>query len=144
MSPASLCSWPCLLRLWAKIREESLQNDSRPTPPCRKGVRRRWKKKSAVSGRDARAEERTALWDVSGKSSARVANHCQRCSRCFTGGASLALAAVGLAVMVADEIVKAATGVSFIQQALNPIMVTCAEAVNGADWQGDYQKRWKD
>ncbi|MCP0723174.1 type III secretion system translocon subunit SctE, partial [Salmonella enterica subsp. enterica serovar Montevideo] len=26
------------------------------------------------------------------------------------------------AVMVADEIVKAATGVSFIQQALNPIM----------------------
>ncbi len=27
----------------------------------------------------------------------------------FTGGASLALAAVGLAVMVADEIVKAAT-----------------------------------
>lgn len=40
----------------------------------------------------------------------------------FTGGASLALAAVGLAVMVADEIVKAATGVSFIQQALNPIM----------------------
>ncbi|ELO24253.1 type III secretion system translocon subunit SctE, partial [Salmonella enterica] len=40
----------------------------------------------------------------------------------FTGGASLALAAVGLAVMVADEIVKAATGVSFIQQAPNPIM----------------------
>lgn len=41
--------------------------------------------------------------------------------------------------MVADEIVKAATGVSFIQQALNPIMGACAEAVNGADWQGDYQ-----
>lgn len=40
----------------------------------------------------------------------------------FSGGASLALAAVGLALMVADEIVKAATGTSFIQQALNPIM----------------------
>ncbi|MGS9092666.1 type III secretion system translocon subunit SctE, partial [Salmonella enterica subsp. enterica serovar Infantis] len=40
----------------------------------------------------------------------------------ITGGASLALAALGIAVMVAEEIVKAATGVSFIQHALNPIM----------------------
>ena len=40
----------------------------------------------------------------------------------FTGGASLALAAVGVALMVADTVVKAATGVSFMEEAMKPIM----------------------
>lgn len=40
----------------------------------------------------------------------------------FTGGASLALAAIGVALMVADEVVKATTGVSFMEEALKPLM----------------------
>lgn len=40
----------------------------------------------------------------------------------FTGGAALGLAAASLALILADNIVKASTGTSFIQQALNPII----------------------
>jgi|GEM_PF-848837 len=40
----------------------------------------------------------------------------------FTGGASLALAGIGLALMMADEIYQGVTGKSFIQEALKPIM----------------------
>lgn len=45
----------------------------------------------------------------------------------FTGGASLALAAVGLALTVADEIDQAVTGHSFLQAALQPIMSEIVE-----------------
>lgn len=40
----------------------------------------------------------------------------------FTGGASLALAGIGLALMVADEIYQGVTGNSFIQEAMKPLM----------------------
>lgn len=40
----------------------------------------------------------------------------------FTGGASLALAAVGLALAVGDEIGKAVTGVSFMDKLMQPLM----------------------
>lgn len=72
MSPASLCSWPCLLRLWAKIRKKACKTILRFSTPCRKGVRRRWKRNRLNSvKRRAKPRKRTALWDVSGKSSAR-------------------------------------------------------------------------
>ncbi len=40
----------------------------------------------------------------------------------FTGGASLALAAVGVALMAGDMIGKAITGTSFMEQAMKPLM----------------------
>jgi invasin B len=40
----------------------------------------------------------------------------------FTGGASLALAAVGVALMVADVVIKELTGVSFMQELMKPLM----------------------
>lgn len=40
----------------------------------------------------------------------------------FTGGASLAFAAVGLALLVGDEISKAVSGVSFMEKILSPVM----------------------
>ena len=40
----------------------------------------------------------------------------------FTGGASLALAGVGVALMAADMIAKEITGVSFMEQAMKPLM----------------------
>ncbi|WP_256580973.1 MULTISPECIES: type III secretion system translocon subunit SctE [unclassified Pseudomonas] len=40
----------------------------------------------------------------------------------FTGGASLALAAVGVALMAADMLVKELTGVSFMEEAMKPLM----------------------
>ncbi|PRC93869.1 type III secretion system translocon subunit SctE [Solimicrobium silvestre] len=40
----------------------------------------------------------------------------------FTGGASLALAGIGLALMMADEIYKGVTGNSFMEEAFKPLM----------------------
>ncbi|MGF6649485.1 invasin B [Paraburkholderia youngii] len=40
----------------------------------------------------------------------------------FTSGASLALAAVGLAITMADQVTEAATGVSFMSELVNPVM----------------------
>ncbi|MFG0392455.1 type III secretion system translocon subunit SctE [Pseudomonas sp. zbq_4] len=40
----------------------------------------------------------------------------------FTGGASLALAAVGVGLMAADMVVKELTGVSFMEKAMEPLM----------------------
>lgn len=40
----------------------------------------------------------------------------------FSGGASLVLAGIGLALMVADEIYKGVTGKSFMEEALKPVM----------------------
>jgi invasin B len=40
----------------------------------------------------------------------------------FTGGASLLIAAAGLALMAADAIYKAVTGTSFIDEAMKPVM----------------------
>ena len=40
----------------------------------------------------------------------------------FTGGASLALAGIGIALMVADEVYGAVTGKSFMQEAMQPLM----------------------
>ncbi|MCE1087162.1 type III secretion system translocon subunit SctE [Pseudomonas monteilii] len=40
----------------------------------------------------------------------------------FTGGASLALAAVGVGLMAADMVVKELTGVSFMEKAMKPLM----------------------
>ncbi|KVT54018.1 hypothetical protein WK55_22045 [Burkholderia ubonensis] len=40
----------------------------------------------------------------------------------FTGGASLALAGVGLALAAGDEIYQAATGKSFMEEAMKPVM----------------------
>lgn len=40
----------------------------------------------------------------------------------FTGGASLALAAVGVGLMAADMLVKQLTGVSFMEKAMKPLM----------------------
>ncbi|WP_186303515.1 type III secretion system translocon subunit SctE [Robbsia andropogonis] len=40
----------------------------------------------------------------------------------FTGGASLLIAAAGLALMAADAIFKAVTGTSFIDEAMKPVM----------------------
>ncbi|KML40115.1 hypothetical protein VL15_38300 [Burkholderia cepacia] len=40
----------------------------------------------------------------------------------FSGGASLAIAAIGLGIMATDKIVKAATGVDFIAEALKPLL----------------------
>lgn len=58
----------------------------------------------------------------------------------FTGGASLALAAVGIALMVADPIVKATTGKSLtdrimapiLQHVIQPMMKMIADAINSA------------
>ncbi|ECG8591041.1 type III secretion system needle tip complex protein [Salmonella enterica subsp. salamae] len=106
-----------------KNTEESLKNDLALFGALQEGRQAEMEKKSAEFQEETRkAEETNRIMGCIGKVLGALLTIVSVIGAIFTGGASLALAAVGLAVMVADEIVKAATGVSFIQQALNPIM----------------------
>ncbi|EAQ0239493.1 SPI-1 type III secretion system needle tip complex protein SipB [Salmonella enterica subsp. enterica serovar Muenchen] len=111
------------IEIVGKNTEESLQNDLALFNALQEGRQAEMEKKSAEFQEETRkAEETNRIMGCIGKVLGALLTIVSVVAAVFTGGASLALAAVGLAVMVADEIVKAATGVSFIQQALNPIM----------------------
>ena len=111
------------IEIVGKNTEESLQNDLALFNALQEGRQAEMEKKSAEFREETRkAEETNRIMGCIGKVLGALLTIVSVVAAVFTGGASLALAAVGLAVMVADEIVKAATGVSFIQQALNPIM----------------------
>ncbi|ECG8258051.1 SPI-1 type III secretion system needle tip complex protein SipB [Salmonella bongori] len=111
------------IEIVGKNTEESLQNDLALFSALQEGRQAEMEKKSAEFQEETRkAEETNRIMGCIGKVLGALLTIVSVVGAIFTGGASLALAAVGLAVMVADEIVKATTGVSFIQQALNPIM----------------------
>ncbi|EAM4409567.1 SPI-1 type III secretion system needle tip complex protein SipB [Salmonella enterica] len=111
------------IEIVGKNNEEGLQNDLALFNALQEGRQAEMEKKSAEFQEETRkAEETNRIMGCIGKVLGALLTIVSVVAAVFTGGASLALAAVGLAVMVADEIVKAATGVSFIQQALNPIM----------------------
>lgn len=111
------------IEIVGKNNEEGLQNDLALFNALQEGRQAEMEKKSAEFREETRkAEETNRIMGCIGKVLGALLTIVSVVAAVFTGGASLALAAVGLAVMVADEIVKAATGVSFIQQALNPIM----------------------
>ncbi|SUG41454.1 pathogenicity island 1 effector protein [Salmonella enterica subsp. arizonae] len=111
------------IEIVGKNNEEGLLNDLALFNALQEGRQAEMEKKSAEFQEETRkAEETNRIMGCIGKVLGALLTIVSVVAAVFTGGASLALAAVGLAVMVADEIVKAATGVSFIQQALNPIM----------------------
>lgn len=109
--------------LVGKNSEESLKNDLALFQALQEGRKTEMEKKSAEYQEEVRkAEELNRIMGCVGKILGALLTVVSVVAAAFTGGASLALAAVGLALMMADEITKATTGVSFMQEALKPLM----------------------
>ncbi|KMN83006.1 invasin B [Chromobacterium alkanivorans] len=106
-----------------KNSEESLKSDLALFQAMQEGRQKEMDKKSAEYQEEVRkAEELNRTMGCIGKILGAVLTVISVVAAAFTGGASLALAAVGVALMVADEVVKATTGVSFMEEALKPLM----------------------
>lgn len=111
------------MELVNKNSEESLKSDLALFQAMQEARQKEMDKKSAEYQEEVRkAEEMNRIMGCIGKILGALLTIVSVVAAAFTGGASLALAAVGVALMVADEIVKATTGVSFIQEALKPLM----------------------
>ncbi|KVZ51089.1 type III secretion system translocon subunit SctE [Burkholderia ubonensis] len=111
------------MELVSKNSEESLKSDLATFQALQEGRQKEMEKKSAEYKEEVRkAEELNRIMGCIGKILGALLTVVSVVAAAFTGGASLALAAVGVALMVVDEIVKATTGVSFIQEALKPLM----------------------
>lgn len=111
------------VQLVGKNSEDALQADLEIFKALQEGRQKEMDAKAAEYAKEAqKAEEVNKVMGCVGKIVGALLTIASVIGAVFSGGASLALAAVGLALMGADEIVKAATGTSFIQQALNPIM----------------------
>ncbi|MGN7915556.1 type III secretion system translocon subunit SctE [Enterobacter sp. 22466] len=74
------------------------------------------------AAKEAKAAETQKTMGCIGKIIGWVITAVSFAAAAFTGGASLALAAVGLALAVGDAIDQAVTGHSFMQDALKPVM----------------------
>ncbi|AUH51329.1 pathogenicity island 1 effector protein SipB [Chromobacterium sp. ATCC 53434] len=106
-----------------KNSEDSLKNDLALFQAMQEGRQKEMDKKSAEYKEEVRkAEELNRTMGCIGKILGAVLTVVSVVAAAFTGGASLALAAIGVALMVADEVVKATTGVSFMEEALKPLM----------------------
>ena len=111
------------VELVGKNSEESLKNDLALFQALQEGRQKEMDKKSAEYQEEVRkAEELNRTMGCIGKILGALLTVVSVVAAAFTGGASLALAAVGVALMVADEVVKATTGVSFMEEALKPLM----------------------
>ncbi|KVO87691.1 hypothetical protein WL21_04730 [Burkholderia ubonensis] len=75
-----------------------------------------------VEQENAKAQELNKTAGCLGKIIGAVVTAVSVVAAVFTGGASLAVAGIGVALMVADSIVEATTGTSFIAKALEPLM----------------------
>ncbi|MBR8313153.1 type III secretion system translocon subunit SctE [Burkholderia dolosa] len=75
-----------------------------------------------VEKENAKAEELNKTAGCVGKIIGAVVTAVATIGAVFTGGASLAVAGIGLALMAADSIVQAATGKSFMEELFKPVM----------------------
>ncbi|MBV8045296.1 type III secretion system translocon subunit SctE [Pluralibacter sp.] len=111
------------VELVGKNSEESLQNDLALFQALQEGRQAEMEKKSSEYQEEVRkSEELNRVMGCVGKILGALLTIVSVVAAAFTGGASLALAAVGLALMVADEMCQAFAGFSFIQEALKPLM----------------------
>ncbi|EDS3841742.1 type III secretion system translocon subunit SctE [Citrobacter portucalensis] len=109
--------------LVGKNNEESLKNDMELFRSLQESRQNEMNKKSEEYQADSRkAEDLNRTMGCVGKIVGALLTVVSVVAAIFTGGAGLVLAAAGLALIMTDEVVKATTGTSFIQQALNPIM----------------------
>ena len=103
--------------------EESLKSDMALFQTMQESRQAEMEKKSVEYQEEVRkAEELNRTMGCVGKILGALLTVVSVVAAAFTGGASLAIAAVGIALMAADQVVKATTGVSFIEEALKPLM----------------------
>lgn len=111
------------IELVGKNNEESLKNDMALFRTLQESRQKEMLKKSEeYLAETQKAEELNRTMGCVGKVLGALVTVASVVAAVFTGGAALVLAAVSLALILADEIVKASTGISFIQQALNPVI----------------------
>ncbi|KVN41172.1 type III secretion system translocon subunit SctE [Burkholderia ubonensis] len=116
-----------LMAMFSKIlgenSETSLQNDLALFEAMQAGRQKEMEKKSAEYQEEVRkAEETKRVMGCIGKILGALLAIVSVVAAAFTGGASLALAAVGVALMIADEITAAVTGKGLMERVLNPFM----------------------
>ncbi|MEN9658578.1 MAG: hypothetical protein RL571_2043 [Pseudomonadota bacterium] len=80
------------------------------------------KKAEEFAAEQRKAEELNRIMGCVGKVLGALLTVAAVVGAVFTGGASLALAAVGVALMVMDTVLEAATGKSLTERVLNPVM----------------------
>ncbi|AZN35902.1 type III secretion system translocon subunit SctE [Iodobacter ciconiae] len=111
------------VKLVADNSENSLKNDLAIFEAMQSGRLKEMEKKADEYDKEAKkAEHLHKVMGCLGKVLGALLTVVAVVGAAFTGGASLALAAVGVALMVADVVVKAATGVSFMEEAMKPVM----------------------
>jgi len=116
------------IQLVGKNNEESLKNDLALFQSLQDARKVEMEKKSDEYAAEVRkADELNKVMGCIGKILGALLTIVSVVAAAFTGGASLAIAAVGLALMAADTIVQAATGTSFMEQALNPLVKNILE-----------------
>ncbi|AXE33377.1 type III secretion system translocon subunit SctE [Chromobacterium phragmitis] len=110
-------------KLVGENSEKSLQNDLELFQAMQESRQKEMDKKSSEYQEEVRkSEELNRVMGCVGKILGALLTVVSVVAAAFTGGASLALAAVGVALMVADQVGKAITGVSFMEEAMKPLM----------------------
>lgn len=111
------------IELVGKNNEESLKNDMALFRTLQESRQEEMLKKSEEYQEETRkAEALNRTMGCVGKVVGALLTVASVVAAAFTGGAALGLAAASLALILTDGIVKAATGTSFIQEALNPVI----------------------
>ncbi|HEC8710317.1 TPA: type III secretion system translocon subunit SctE [Salmonella enterica subsp. enterica serovar Poona] len=111
------------IELVGKNNEESLKNDMALFRALQESRQEDMLRKSEEYQEETRkAEVLNRTMGCVGKVVGALLTVASVVAAAFTGGAALGLAAASLALILADGIVKATTGTSFIQEALNPVI----------------------
>lgn len=116
-----------VMALIAKLIDESSRDELESAAKIREKLSEAAARDAAKKAKEFAAQERKAehlqkTMGCIGKIIGAVITVVGVAAAAFTGGASLALAGVGLGLAVGDEICRAATGHSFIQDALQMVM----------------------
>jgi len=116
-----------LIALMSQLIDQSASNDLKAATELKNKLSEAAAKDSEKKAQEyedsvRKSEEMQKVMGCIGKVLGWVITAVSFASAIFTGGASLAFAAVGLALAIGDEINQAVNGVSFIGQAMKPLM----------------------
>jgi len=116
-----------LIALMSQLIDQSASNDLKAAAELKNKLSEAAAKDSEKKAQEyedsvRKSEEMQKVMGCIGKILGWVITAVSFAAAIFTGGASLAFAAVGLALAVGDEISQAVNGVSFMAQAMKPLM----------------------
>ncbi len=116
-----------LIALMSQLIDQSASNDLKASAELKNKLSEAAAKDSEKKAQEyednvRKSEEMQKVMGCIGKVLGWVITSVSFAAAIFTGGASLAFAAVGLALAIGDEINQAVNGVSFIGEAMKPLM----------------------